>query len=152
MKTFSFRLHALVTVRSLAEQRALKAFAEAVRRRCREETELKQLCEAVELLNRQLKACRKKEFLVGNQETFAKVATNLNVDRDRLGARVDQARCSEREALSAFLHARSQNQVLDRLREKARADHMLEEMKSEERNLEEICLTNRVRWEEVREK
>ena len=29
---------------------------------------------------------------------------------------------------------------------------MLEEMKSEERNLEEICLANRVRWEEVREK
>ena len=109
MKTFSFRLHALVTVRSLAEQRALKAFAEAVRRRCREEAELQQLCEAGEHLNQQLKACRKKEFLVGNQETFAKAARNLNRDRDRLGARVDQARCSEQEALSAYLHARAQN-------------------------------------------
>lgn len=146
MKKFSFPLQAVLTLRKMRQDDAMRAYAESMQAHAKKEQEFQLAHLEVDSLIGMLNQPAGSTFSAMDQS--AKLAA-LSSAREQLEKKSEELREAKKlleERLKAFRTARHEAELLGRLREKQFRTHLNQNTRQEELELEELALA-RVRIE-----
>ena len=138
MKTFSFKLHALLRLKESKREHALAQFAASTKEFHRLKLDL---VNAENKRDSVLKILNKKQKGVFQSAQIQSFQTSLLLEREnisRIEKKVTEAGRILESRRKIFLEKDSQFKAVQRLREKQRDEHYFKEIKKEETELEDV--------------
>ena len=138
MRAFHFRLQTLLNLRVMAREKALSAYANAIRQRELNDEKLADCNSRLDELREAVAACRAKSFTGAEQANFQQ-AVNLAKERlPRQRTKVNRATRVEEKARTSYVKADGDKKSLTNLKARRQEDHFHFEFKKEERELENV--------------
>lgn len=138
MKGFSFRLQAVLTLRESEEEKALEAYAQAMKKRRATEHACEQQTRRIQDLQNRLDALREGRFPATNQQNFFQslcdAQTHLNKQLELLAKDKE----AEQKKLHELLIAKSKVDILERLKEKRRDTFEREMIRQQEKEVDDL--------------
>jgi flagellar export protein FliJ len=143
MKRFKFTLEAVQTVRERAAREALEVYARAVRARTAAEAALAAVEEAKVAQMAEWRAAMKKGFSASDMVQNAHAQTLLEASRVERAEELRKASEAMAKALAALRLARQKSEVVEKFHTRQRNEFNLNELKEEQKAMDEMALSRR---------
>lgn len=138
MKTFKFRIEALLTLRKSKTTQAIEAYSKAMARTKECKMAYDGLVQRECALKQEVQEARTGEFIAGEQVVYqTQIEENKKMMRQLLEM-LDEAKKEERMRFQDFLEAKKEEDILVKLKEKKQDAFNKEELKREGIELDDI--------------
>ncbi len=139
MKPYRFTLEALLTLREHQKSKALEQYGKAVAKRQEMEQLQKRETARYEALRDAVGGTRQGTFNASAQGMYLQAIQDANNQLGQLANHVEVTRREERKQLDEFLAAKKRLDLLANLKERRRQGYVAENMRKEEKLLEDLA-------------
>lgn len=141
MKTFAFSLQSVLTLRKIQQEKALEVYAQAVNRSMELHHELMCALERQDYLAVLIQEQRENNLSAALQQAYAEALEEAETTCHTLQRDAEQAEAVKAERLQEFMQAKQKTEVILKLRDKEETEFIQEELRKEEKEIEDIALS-----------
>ncbi len=143
MKKFRFSLQSVLTLRKIQQEKTLETYAEAVSRSMELHHELMNAVQRQEYLAMLIQEQREASLSASMQQAYAEALEEAEIKSKKLKESLKSAEEEKARKLSEFLQAKQKTEVMVKLRDKEENAFVQEELRNEEKELEDITIARR---------
>lgn len=145
MRPFRFPLEAVLKLRRMKEEKALEAYAQSVNRTMEARASLVKATTRQTEIADMVQNARGQRFTATTQQAYSLALHAARDEAEACRRSLAEANAEQSRRLAAYLETRRQAEVLQKLRANQAERHRLDNLRREEREIEEIVMARRVR-------
>lgn len=138
MKAFNYRLQSLLEIRDKSREKALEEYGLYVKKRVKIEENCQQIEKQLELARKQLAKEREVNFSAVNQNYYFSSLQNVSKELEQEKELLEEAVLEEDIKKKNFLKAKSEADILEKLKIKKKQQHLYTENLKEEKAIDDI--------------
>ena len=139
MKPFRYRLQLLKDLRERDRDEALQSYGVALRKRMNQQETSDSIEQRIEGIGKAIQDRGQQRFTASMHSQYYSAMKEAKLQLKESNALVEEFRSKELEQQQEYLHRKSSHDVLQRLYDRRRDEHLASEFKEEEKVLEDLA-------------
>lgn len=143
MKKFEFPLQAILTLRSMKQEKALEIYAKSVQDCADKRSQMMNASRRMDDLEKLITTDGSGRFSPAMRQAYMSAFDHAKVELEKREKALEQAEKEKDKHLAEFLDRKRQKEILEHLKEKQLEEHLAESYRKEEVEIEDLVIARR---------